>query len=57
LRVHGTEVDGGSEYRIYWGAWDYPTQFPDGINFVVGKSNELTDWVCRDARKDCPMAN
>ncbi|KAJ3805551.1 galactose mutarotase-like protein [Lentinula lateritia] len=33
-----------AKYRIYWGAWDYPTQFPNGVNFTVGLSNESVDW-------------
>ncbi|KAI0071969.1 galactose mutarotase-like protein [Panus rudis PR-1116 ss-1] len=33
-----------SKYRIYWGAWDFPSQFPGGANFTVGKSNEALDW-------------
>ncbi|KAJ3981359.1 hypothetical protein F5890DRAFT_1617382 [Lentinula detonsa] len=32
------------EYRIYWGAWDYPSQFPNGVNFTIGSSNESVDW-------------
>ncbi|KAJ7250745.1 galactose mutarotase-like protein [Mycena rebaudengoi] len=32
------------KYRIYWGAWDFPTQFPDGVNFTIGTSLESTDW-------------
>ncbi|KAH7872177.1 galactose mutarotase-like protein [Lentinula edodes] len=33
-----------AKYRIYWGAWDYPTQFPNGVNFTIGSSNESVDW-------------
>ncbi|THV00289.1 galactose mutarotase-like protein [Dendrothele bispora CBS 962.96] len=33
-----------AKYRIYWGAWDFPTQFPQGVNFTVGVSNENVDW-------------
>jgi rhamnogalacturonan endolyase len=32
------------EYRIYWGQYDFINDFPEGVNFVVGKSNEATDW-------------
>ncbi|TCD65283.1 hypothetical protein EIP91_002845 [Steccherinum ochraceum] len=32
------------KYRIFWGAWDFPTQFPNGVNFTVGKSKEATDF-------------
>ncbi|KAJ7767716.1 galactose mutarotase-like protein [Mycena metata] len=33
-----------AKYRIYWGAWDFPTQFPTGVNFTIGKSQEGVDW-------------
>ncbi|KAJ7174632.1 galactose mutarotase-like protein, partial [Mycena filopes] len=33
-----------AKYRIYWGAWDFPTQFPNGVNFTIGKSVEGVDW-------------
>lgn len=32
------------EYRIYWGAYDFYADFPDGVNFHVGKSNESVDF-------------
>ncbi|KAJ6512313.1 galactose mutarotase-like protein [Mycena vulgaris] len=32
------------KYRIYWGAWDFPTQFPGGVNFTIGESREAVDW-------------
>ncbi|WVQ83761.1 hypothetical protein IAT38_005905 [Cryptococcus sp. DSM 104549] len=32
------------EYRQYWGAWDFPTDFPEGVNFTVGVSDPATDW-------------
>ncbi|KAJ7892230.1 galactose mutarotase-like protein [Mycena leptocephala] len=35
----------GLPYRIYWGAWDFPTQFPTGVNFTIGRSREGVDWV------------
>ncbi|KAM5349778.1 hypothetical protein ACJ41O_006283 [Fusarium nematophilum] len=31
------------QYRIYWGKYDYPEEFPDGVNFHVGKSDEAKD--------------
>jgi len=38
--LHGAN----DEYRQY-GLWfDYPTEFPNGVNFVVGQSDEATDW-------------
>ncbi|KAF7364613.1 Galactose mutarotase-like protein [Mycena venus] len=33
-----------AKYRIYWGAWDFPTQFPQGVNFTIGVSREGVDW-------------
>ncbi|KAJ7904941.1 galactose mutarotase-like protein [Mycena leptocephala] len=33
-----------AKYRIYWGAWDFPTQFPTGVNFTIGRSREGVDW-------------
>ncbi|CAE6415670.1 unnamed protein product [Rhizoctonia solani] len=32
------------EYRIYWGQWDFPTDFPNGINYTIGKSDPSRDW-------------
>ena len=31
------------QYRIYWGAYDYPSEFPEGVNFHVGESDEAKD--------------
>jgi rhamnogalacturonan endolyase len=31
------------EYRIYWAAYDYPTDFPEGVHFKVGESDTATD--------------
>jgi rhamnogalacturonan endolyase len=34
----------GDDYRL-WGLWqDYPQDFPNGVNFFIGKSHERTDW-------------
>src|SRR5947208_8645921 len=34
----------GDDYRE-WGLWkQYPLEFPNDVNFVIGKSNERTDW-------------
>ncbi|KAJ7642442.1 galactose-binding domain-like protein [Mycena polygramma] len=33
-----------AKYRIYWGAWDFPPQFPRGVNFTIGESKEGVDW-------------
>ncbi|KAG8745832.1 hypothetical protein FRC10_006859 [Ceratobasidium sp. 414] len=46
---HGFEGDPShplhpEEYRIYWGQWDFPTDFPTGINYTVGTSNATRDW-------------
>ncbi|KAI0435244.1 rhamnogalacturonate lyase [Xylaria sp. FL1042] len=32
------------QYRIYWAAWDFPTDFPEGVNFQIGKSTEAEDF-------------
>lgn len=32
------------EYRIYWGDHDFPTDFPDGVHFKIGESDEAKDW-------------
>lgn len=31
------------QYRIYWAAYDYLADFPDGVRFRVGASDEATD--------------
>ncbi|KAI5868451.1 polysaccharide lyase family 4 protein [Durotheca rogersii] len=41
---HGYEVDltrplHPEQYRIYWGVYDFPTDFPDGVIFKVGQSD------------------
>jgi rhamnogalacturonan endolyase len=34
----------GDDYR-QWGLWQkFPVDFPQGVNFVIGKSRERTDW-------------
>lgn len=32
------------EYRIYWGAYDYLDDFPNGVNFHIGSSDEAKDF-------------
>ncbi|KAI0550236.1 polysaccharide lyase family 4 protein [Xylaria curta] len=32
------------QYRIYWGKWDFPTDFPDGVVFKIGESVESEDF-------------
>ncbi|PKS08728.1 hypothetical protein jhhlp_004781 [Lomentospora prolificans] len=32
------------EYRLYWPLYDYPTEFPNGVNFKVGKSDVSKDF-------------
>ena len=35
----------GDVYTDIWGLWyDYPTDFPNGVNFIIGESDEATDW-------------
>ncbi|KAL2862615.1 galactose mutarotase-like domain-containing protein [Aspergillus lucknowensis] len=31
------------QYRIYWGKYDYPAEFPDGVSFHVGTSDPAQD--------------
>ncbi|CAI7630683.1 unnamed protein product [Penicillium glandicola] len=31
------------EYLIYWGAYDWRADFPDGINYTIGTSDPATD--------------
>lgn len=47
--LHGYEADPDhslhpEQYRIYWGAYDYPTDFPDGVKFRPGESAEGSDF-------------
>ncbi|KAH7075918.1 polysaccharide lyase-like protein family 4 [Paraphoma chrysanthemicola] len=30
------------EYRLYWAAYDFPTEYPDGVEFKVGRDDEST---------------
>ncbi|RDI76497.1 hypothetical protein Vi05172_g13527 [Venturia inaequalis] len=39
--LHPNQIE---EYRVYWGAYDFPADFPDGVNFRVGESKEAEDW-------------
>ncbi|KAL5632583.1 hypothetical protein ACGC1H_005507 [Rhizoctonia solani] len=32
------------EYRIYWGYHDFPTDFPNGVNYTIGESDVSKDW-------------
>lgn len=32
------------EYRIYWAKYDYVDDFPEGVRFVVGESDEAKDF-------------
>ncbi|KAI9739177.1 MAG: hypothetical protein M1834_007390 [Cirrosporium novae-zelandiae] len=46
---HGYETDTNhtshlEQYRQVWQAYDFPTDFPNGVTFRPGTSNELTDW-------------
>ncbi|OJD31024.1 rhamnogalacturonate lyase b [Diplodia corticola] len=46
---HGVAVDTTKplqpeQYRVYWAKYDFPTDFPDGVRFRVGESDEVADW-------------
>ena len=32
------------EYRIYWGAYDFVDDFPNGVNFHIGSSSPVDDF-------------
>ncbi|WRT66806.1 uncharacterized protein IL334_003769 [Kwoniella shivajii] len=32
------------QYRIYWGAYDFVDEFPQGVNFKIGESQESVDF-------------
>ncbi|CRK24812.1 hypothetical protein BN1708_003930 [Verticillium longisporum] len=32
------------QYRIYWAQWDFPTDFPEGVNYKVGESKADVDF-------------
>lgn len=32
------------EYWIYWGAYDFPSDFPNGVNFTIGTSDVAKDF-------------
>ncbi|KAI3336328.1 polysaccharide lyase family 4 protein [Xylariaceae sp. AK1471] len=32
------------QHRIYWAKWDFPTDFPNGVNFKIGESTEAKDF-------------
>ncbi|EPQ28499.1 uncharacterized protein PFL1_03802 [Pseudozyma flocculosa PF-1] len=46
--LHGDQPDPThplhpQQRRIYWGAYDFPTDFPNGVRFEVGKSDPQRD--------------
>ncbi|CAK4022995.1 polysaccharide lyase family 4 [Lecanosticta acicola] len=46
---HGDQLDPThplhpEEYRIYWAIYDYVDDFPEGVRFEIGKSDEVRDW-------------
>lgn len=46
---HGYALDASKplepeQHRIYWGKWDFPTDFPNGVLFKVGESTESEDF-------------
>jgi rhamnogalacturonan endolyase len=32
------------EYLIFWGGYDFPDDFPEGVNYTVGVSDPAMDW-------------
>jgi rhamnogalacturonan endolyase len=32
------------QFRIFWPVYDYPTEFPHGVNFEIGRSKEENDF-------------
>jgi rhamnogalacturonan endolyase len=32
------------EYLIFWGGYDFPDDFPDGVNYTIGVSDPAEDW-------------
>lgn len=32
------------EYWVYWGAYDFPSDFPNGVEFTIGASDVATDF-------------
>jgi len=32
------------EYLIFWGAYDFPNDFPQGVNYTIGVSDPKKDW-------------
>jgi len=38
------EYKHGDDFR-HWGLWfEYPKDFPNDVNFIIGKSDERDDW-------------
>jgi rhamnogalacturonan endolyase len=35
---------GPEEYRIYWAVYDFPNDYPEGVKFEVGQSDEAVDF-------------
>ncbi|CAE6460380.1 unnamed protein product [Rhizoctonia solani] len=33
-----------SKQNYGWGQWDFPTDFPNGVNYTVGRSDVSQDW-------------
>lgn len=33
------------QYRVFWGAYNFTRDFPEGVKFQVGKSDVRKDWV------------
>jgi hypothetical protein len=41
------------QYRQYWGAYDFPIDFPSGVNYTIGVSDPAKDWVCPLDSSNC----
>jgi hypothetical protein len=45
------------QYRQYWGAYDFPIDFPSGVNYTIGVSDPAKDWVCPLVRSQLSRAD
>ena len=37
------------QYRVYWGAYNFTQDFPNGVDFTIGKNDLVKDWVRPDS--------
>lgn len=35
---------GPEEFRIYWPVYDFPSDYPEGVRFIIGESDEAKDF-------------